>query len=452
MTKTVATPRSQAIDILCEWQSTGQSIDIIKDKQNSFHDQRDNQLTSALVFGVLRQRGHLDWLLGKFSSHPLNKMKPLVLQALRVGLYQLLYMDRIPPSAAINETVQVVKKRGEPKWLCGFVNGLLRNVSRRIAASNLKFDLPPHAKLSHPEWLIKRWQKRWGKEKTAEICCYNNTPAQLTLCINSRKIDRDTFRKKLHNLGITAESGVFSSDALILDDYHGPVVNLCGFEEGLFHVQDEMAQLVVSLLGSFSAGSYLDACAGLGGKTSLLAQKMVEGSHVTAVEPQSGRNLLMQENMARLGLTDRVEIFSADLNSFANSTDKLFRGVLVDAPCSGTGVIRRHPDIRWNRQPDDFVQFQEKQLAIMMDAARLTAPGGVLVYATCSMEPEENEEVVDLFLREQTQFQVETGADYLPPGASGLINSRGFLATTPGADCSDGFFAARLVKEDGGPM
>ncbi len=441
------TPRSAAIDILCEWQETGQSIDLIKERlAPSFSEPRDTQLTAALVFGVLRQCGHLDWILSKFSSHPLSKMKPLTLQALRVGLYQLLYMDRIPASAAINESVQVIKKNRQPKWLSGFVNGLLRNVSRKLESSQMDFDLPLHAKLSHPQWLIDRWLKRWGQEKTEEICLSNNTPAQLCLCVNTSRIEPDTLRHNFQQSGIQADPGLFSPEALILRDYRGPVTNLPGFAEGLFQVQDETAQLVVHLLSPFTPGNYLDGCAGLGGKTSLLAQKMRGNLSITAVEPQAGRSSLLTENLERLGFSAQVTTFAGDIASFHEQTDDLFTGVLIDAPCSGTGVIRRHPDIRWNREPNDFLKFQQKQLNILKTAAKLTKPNGALVYATCSMEPEENEEVITLFLKKQPEFHLENARDFLPGSAEKLVDESGFLKTIPGKNCSDGFFAARLRK------
>ena len=452
MTKTTVknqvTPRSAAIDILCEWQRTGQSIDQIKDKLSpAFSDPRDSQLTTALVFGVLRQCGQLDWLLGKFSSHPLDKMKPLTLQALRVGLYQLLYLDRTPPSAAINETVQVLKNNRQPKWLSGYVNGLLRNIARKIESSQMDFELPLQAKLSHPQWLIDRWLQRWGLEKTTEICLSNNTPAQLCLCVNTSRTEREALRHTFHLAGIEARLGLFSPEALVLPDYRGPVTSLPGFRQGLFQVQDETAQLVVYLLSPFAPGKYLDGCAGLGGKTSLLAQKFPpnEGS-ITAIEPQTGRYALLAENLARLGFSAQVTTFAGDLASFQAQTEDLFTGVLIDAPCSGTGVIQRHPDIRWNREAKDFLKFQQTQLALLQTAAKLTKPGGILVYATCSLEPEENEEVVDLFLKNQSGFAIENAGNFLPATAAGLVDENGFLKTVPGKTCSDGFFAARLGK------
>lgn len=447
MKNSPATPRSLAIDILCQWQETGKSVDQIKNQfTDSLPDQRDNQLAAALVFGVLRQRGHLDWILENFSSHPLHKMKPLTLQALRVGIYQLLYMDRIPASAAINETVQVIKKRRQPKWLSGFVNGLLRNVSRQIESSSLKTDLPRHAKLSHPQWLIDRWQTRLGKQITEEICLSNNTPAQLCLWVNSALTTRPKIQESFHQAGINTEPGLLSPEALLLTDYRGSITTLPGFAQGLFQVQDEIAQLVVYLLTPFPPGNYLDGCAGLGGKTSILAQKLTKESSITAVEPQPGRSRLLAENLTRLGFSQQVKTFAGDIATFSQQTDKLFTGVLVDTPCSGTGVIGRHPDIRWNRSQGDFIEFQKKQLNILATAAKLTAADGILVYATCSMEPEENEDVISLFLQDQTDFKIENAENFVPEPARKLIDPNGFLKTVPGKSCSDGFFAARLRK------
>jgi 16S rRNA (cytosine967-C5)-methyltransferase len=450
MKQSSETPRSLAIDILCEWQKTGRSVDLIKDQFSFvFGDSRDDQLAMALVFGVLRQRGHLDWLLAQFSSHPLAKMKPLTLQALRVGLYQLLFMDRIPASAAINETVRVIKTRRQPKWLSGFVNGLLRNISRGLESSTLESGIPLDARLSHPQWLIDRWLKRYGPKKTEEICLFNNTPAQLCLCVNTVRTDRRALMEKIQHAGILVEEGRYAPEALILPDYRGSVANLPGFAEGLFQVQDEVAQLVVYLFSPFSPGDYLDGCAGLGGKTFLLAQKMREApgdGSITAVEPQASRSALLAENLARLGCAPQIKPFVGEIASFANRPDSPFTGVLIDAPCSGIGVIRRHPDIRWNRKPDDFGQFQNRQRSILKVAAGLTKAGGALVYATCSTEPEENDEVVALFLKDFPEFRIENAKNVLPEPARGLVDENGFLKTIPGKSCSDGFFAALLRK------
>ncbi len=447
-------PRYIAIEILCNWEENRLPVDQIMEKCFSsmiLDDPRDRQLSMSLVYGVIRWQGYLDWVLGDFSKHPLNKMKSRTLQALRVGLFQLLFLDRIPPSAAINETVQALKDMKQPKWLTGFVNGILRSVERQRQNLPTPFNnmpLPESALLSHPEWLIQRWKTRYGNPLTTTICRENNTIAPLCLRTNTSLTSTETLLKKFKKAGLNAEPGKFSPLAIKLVDYHGPVVNIPGFGEGLFQVQDEAAQLITLLLGPLQKEkSYLDGCAGLGGKTSHLAQMLPAESTLVAIEPNKGRVKKLKENLARLRLDTSVTIVEDTIGSLLPVMKEKFDGVLIDAPCSGLGVIRRHPDIRWNRTPEDLLRYQEIQSAILDSAAQLLAPGGTLVYATCSTEPEENEEVIQKFLATHSGFLLSDCRDVLPQNGAHFVDSMGFFKTLPGQDDLDGFFGARLIKK-----
>jgi len=231
-----------------------------------------------------------------------------------------------------------------------------------------------------------------------------------------------------------------------LPGYHGLVTELPGYVEGFFHVQDEMAQLVVLLLGSMEKGSFLDGCAGLGGKTMLMAHKMGTKASLTAVEPQSGRQALLAENLQRAGLSERLTTFAGTLAQLPGQGSGGFDGILIDAPCSGLGVCGRHPDIRWNRQASDLKKFHKTQTGLLSTAAGLLNKGGCLVYVTCSMEPEEDQEVIKAFLESQPNFTLADCRPLLPENATELVDQHGFFQTRPGVNISDGFFAARLEK------
>jgi len=453
MKKSSQGPRYIAIEILCSWEKSRLPIDQVMEKYSPsmvLGDPRDRQLVMSMVYGVIRWQGYLDWVIGEFSKHPLAKMKSRTLQALRVGLFQLFFLDRVPASAAINETVQALKDMKQPKWLTGFANGILRNAERQRQTTPTPFNnmpLPESALLSHPDWLIRRWKNRYGDLLAATICRENNREAHLCLRTNTTLTTADALLKKLKKEGINAEPGKYSPLAVKLIDYHGPAIHIPGFAEGLFQVQDEAAQLVAMLFGPLQKKrSYLDGCAGLGGKTSHLAQMLPLESKLVAIEPNVGRVKKLRENLARLRLETSVTIVEGTVDSLLPDMKEKFTGVLIDVPCSGLGVIRRHPDIRWNRTQGDLLRYQETQTAILESAAQLLAAGGTLVYATCSTEPEENEEVVQKFLAKHPRYSLSDCREVLPEHGTALVDSTGFFRTKPGQDDLDGFFAARLKK------
>ena len=425
-------------------------MDLIRDnilKKAMPDNAKDSPLVTALVYGVLRWQRYLDAILQDFSSHPLHKMKNLTLQSLRVGLFQLCFMDRIPASAAVNETVKALKESRQPKWLTGFVNGVLRNIARQTETLPSPWDnnlMPPAVRLSHPDWLYQRWLVRYGENTATRICTTNNQQAPLVLRVNTKLMTREAFISELEKCGITAQPGIYCPEAVVLSDFRGDIAGLSGYASGTFMVQDEGAQLISLMLGPFDAGNYLDGCAGLGGKTIHLAQLIPGDNQVVAIEPNPMRFKLLQENIKRMGMADRVSCRQSTLADFQDKTDGIFTAILVDAPCSGLGVIRRHPDIRWNRSEDDLQRYQAAQLKLLSEASALLAPGGVLVYATCSIEPEENEEVMAQFLAAQPQFALSS-PPYFPPDAQRFVNNKGLFQTEPD-ETLDGFFAARLVK------
>jgi len=445
------TPRSTAVEVLCLWATTHNSIDSLFHAAIEQLADIDRGLTKSLVYGVLRQKQFLDHIIRGFSKHPLTKMKPRTLMTLRIGVYQLLFLRRIPESAAVNATVNTLKAAGQPAWLIGFVNGILRSVARNRTTLPTPEELagadPPI--LNHPAWLVERWQARFGTETTWTICCGNNSDPSLTLRANGRRTSVPALKTLLAKTGITAQKGLYSPSALRIDSFPGSIVALPGYEQGYFQVQDEAAQLASLLVAPLPGRCrVLDACAGLGGKTSHLAELLPPDGNIIAVEPESRRFGLLRENLHRLGHTEQVRCVRADLHAYAATRPQLFDAILIDAPCSGTGVIRRQPDIRWNRQPEDLSRYQHTQLQLLEIAVSLLNRGGVLVYVTCSLEPEENEDVVQLFLTRFPRFTVHNAADLLPEAARRLVDKAGFFRPSP-ADDVDGFFAARLIDPRG---
>lgn len=438
------TSRQLAVEILLAQEAGGRPLDQVLAEQlarTELPDPRDRQLVMALVYEVLRRRGVLDQVAARYARHPLAGMKPLTLACLRLGICQLLFFDRLPAAAVINETVGVLRAARQPAWLTGFVNAVLRKVAaEKETITGLDDEAADLA--SHPAWLTSRWQARYGEAVTVAICRANNQPAPL--CLRVEQGDPDVLRVSLAQAGIAAAAGRYAPTALRINDYHGRIEELPGYGEGCFQVQDEAAQLVTLLFGPLAPGRYLDACAGLGGKTTQLARQLPVGSELLALEPHPGRLALLRQNLARLG--GKAEIHRMTLAEFAaRPSAGKFQGILLDAPCSGLGVIRRHPDIRWNRQPADLLRYQHQQIALLEQATALLASGGVLVYAVCSMEPEETEAVIDCLLSARPELKLSDPRPRLPAPAGVLVDEAGFFRSRPDQGL-DGFFAARLER------
>ncbi|MDF1615719.1 RsmB/NOP family class I SAM-dependent RNA methyltransferase [Desulfurivibrio dismutans] len=479
-------PRQVALELLVQQEQQGRPLDQVLAEYPPGRwpvDRRDRQLVRALVYEVLRRRGFLDQVLARYAKHPLAKMKPLTLAALRLGLAQLLFFERLPPAAAIDETIRALKAAHQPRWLTGFVNGLLRNTARE--REDLLGQAAQQADwLSVPPWLRQRREQQLGPELARRRSQAENQAPPLVLRVNPVKIQPPELAARLRAAGLEVEEGYLTPAALRLPTYHGRVEELPGFADGWLAVQDEAAQLVTMLLaGAPSADQsatplnttslYLDACAGLGGKTAHLAELLPLGAGLVALEPHAGRFALLGDNLHRLGIKfaqlpphvaseelarrlptsaahqhpvmlgrQTLESFAALLDSA--SVTRPFQGILLDAPCSGLGVVRRHPDIRWNRRPEDLRRYQQQQIALLQKAVELLAPGGMVVYVVCSNEPEENREVIDAVMRRVPGLAITDPRALLPPAAAALVDREGFFRCGPETGL-DGFFAARLT-------
>ena len=401
-----------------------------------------------LVYGVLRNRQYLDRILEILSKTPLHKLDPFVHQALAVGLYQLYFLERIPESAAVNEVINSCKVAKIPKRLHGFVNGILRQSIRqkKHLAQKALTDKNDTVILNHPDWLVKKWQNSFGTKETRRICINNNHEPLLVLRINISRVPLNDFSLMLKQADIDHRPGSYAKDCVVLPDFHGSIPAIPGYKEGFFQVQAEAAQLATELLAPLKPGGhYLDGCAGLGGKTlHLLELGHHSNLHIHAVEPDSRRLTQLKHNLNRLNPDHNLAMHPTSLQDFGSVTSLLFNGILIDAPCSGTGIIGRHPDIRWNRREDDLPGYQQEQLALLEVASKLLRPQGILVYATCSLEPEENQDVITSFLADHPEYKTTDCTPFLPVQAQQFVEN-GFFAPRPSTSI-DGFFAARLQR------
>ena len=457
--KTEKSSRYVAAETLCQLFLRQQPVKPILNKvsQKCSLPTRERALAMNLVFGVLRKRQELDIVLRKLSSVRLKKIQPFVHQALVVGLYQLFFLENIPESAAVNEAVNSCKAAGVPKRLHGFVNGILRNAIRKHEEllELLQQKMESGGLYNHPDWLVERWINQFGQEETSRICTINNEEPKLILRSNGLKISQKELIETLQSNDITVQAGI-APDSIILTDYRGAISELPGYEDGFFQVQDSAAQLASLLLQPIREnGVYLDACAGLGGKTSHMIQLCAKArATVTAVEPDQERSTKFHQNMTRLFSEEEVELHTLTLEEFTLQNTTLFDGVLVDAPCSGTGVIRRHPDIRWNRTENDLLTNHNLQLEILSKAAKTVAPDGILIYATCSLEHEENDDIIELFLQQFPEFSLTDCTEILPSAAHQYLRElqtetqhEGNVFAPHPNEMIDGFFAARLIRQ-----
>lgn len=409
-------------------------------------DQRDRALFTTLVFGVTRWRKRLDWIIGRHSNVLVKKIRPEVQNILRLGLFQIFFLDRIPASAAVNTAVNMTKKTA-PVWTVRFVNGLLRNAIRK--KDDIKFPMAgnnPVAALavsrSFPEWLVKRWLDRFGFEETCALCDAVNNIPPLTIRANTLKIDR----KKLTEL-LTSDVGHIeptgcAPDGLRLGALNTSIDRMQAFKDGLFQVQDEAAQLISLLLHPCPGETVLDACAGFGGKTAHMAQLMNNSGQIMAVDRDQKKLTRLADDMKRMGIVT-VTGRTGDLESPAALPGAgPFDRILLDAPCSGLGVIRRNPDIKWDPSRQDLSRFSARQTSLLESIAPYLKPSGRMVYAVCSMEPEENEAVVSTFLNRHPEFKLVKDYAYLPDAARPLMDARGFFRSFPHCHAMDGFFAA----------
>jgi 16S rRNA (cytosine967-C5)-methyltransferase len=418
----------------------------------------DRGLCQEITYGVVRWQATLDWLIARKTNG--REQKPALQNLLRLGLYQIFWLDRIPDHAAVHETVELAKQNGFGSQ-AGFVNAVLRGYLReqdetQKLLAGLKTSQPALG-WSHPEWLVARWQKRWGIEKTATLLEWNNTPPKTFARVNTLKFGgvdgaRLWSKTQPQHVGQTGDIGndraaaagaphtaapqkmADAGDLLtcwrgenveydfVRRDWleenlvfelksHPPLNSLASFRDGSFYLQDPGTLLAVCRLGPQPGETILDFCAAPGGKTTFIAQLMNNQGRIVAQDVSEERLKWVQENCARLGVTCVETVLPSTLNLQPLTG---FDRVLVDAPCSNTGVMRRRVDLRWRIQPEEIERLSAAQLNLLQQAVTQVKPGGILVYSTCSLEPEENQEVVKQFLGDHADFKLESERELLP--------------------------------------
>ncbi len=441
--------RVAAYDILCAVSAGRADLPTaIAFARAGLHDERDRALAAEIAAGVQRWRAALDHLIVHFSKRAIKRLDPEVVEILRLSAYQLLHLTRVPAAAIVDDAVNLAKRSGKTS-ASGFVNAVLRAISRARAA----LPLPPapadpldrdaalqyfSITLSHPRWLAERWYDRLGYDAAERWLQFDNAPAPLTLRANRLRISPADLAERLKADAIAVSPGAFAPDALIVNEGHP--LRGAGLAEGWFVVQDEASQLVAQLAGDEPDRRVLDACASPGGKTTAIAAAMGGGGLIVACDVRDRRIDLLRRTVGASGAPN-VRIVQADLLQtlpFSRGFDCVF----VDAPCSGLGTLRRDPDIRWRRLARDLPIFADAQRQMLQHAAEAVAPGGRLVYATCSSEPEENEAVADAFLARAPGFEPVDARTAAPDLPAAVIDATGRLRTLPHVHGLEAFFGA----------
>jgi 16S rRNA (cytosine967-C5)-methyltransferase len=442
------TARDIALDVLIaiEQQGSYSNLALANALRRARLDSRDIALTTELVYGTVGRLNTLDYYLAPSLKTPLHKLEPWVRNLLRLTAYQLFYLERIPEFAAINEAVEIAKRRG--RQASGFVNGVLRGVLRKkptitLPAKEKHWQRHVSLEHSHPEWMVHAWVREFGREGTEAICAANNVRPTMVLRVNSHRITRDQLLAELQEQGVNAHPSKVSPYGIVLEEGLD-VTQLPAFREGLCTVQDESSMLVAQALAPEKGMRVLDCCAAPGGKTTHLAELMGDDGEVVAVDIHDHKIELIENIANRLGLSS-IRTQAGDIREVLAEAGTFDR-ILLDAPCSGLGVIRRKPDLKWRKRPEDVTEIAEVQRDLLNTVATALRPGGVLVYSTCTITYEENLNVIQQFLANHPEFEEEGIAPYLPEAVRDMAGDHGYLQLLPQHFDSDGFFIARLRK------
>ncbi len=439
----VSPARAAAFDILLRVeQQNAYASELLHSERLDKLNQTDRGLATELVMGVLRWRSWLDDRIAAASSRSLNKLDLEVLNALRLAAYQLQFLTRVPARAAINESVELVK-RAQKRSAAPFANAVLRKLAevRTVPGEHLAGVTAAvlAREFAHPEWLVERWCVQFGTERALRICEFDQRVPRTILRLDSPEVEQE-----LRGEGIELAPGALVGSARIVSA--GDVTGTNAFRDGRVFIQDEASQLVAALVGTGSR--LLDCCAAPGGKTAALAARNPT-SEIVAAELHSHRADLLRKRVR----APNVQVINADALKLPLSGG--FDRVLADVPCAGTGTLARHPEIKWRLRPQDLHDLHLRQVDILRAALQQLAPGGRAVYSTCSLEHEENEEVVEEVLRHSNEFQLRncreelqrlrTSGELVWTDLDSLL-SKGFLRTIPGVQPCDGFFAAVIER------
>lgn len=436
--------RGVAVKLLNRVERTDAYLDKLLDvelKGSELND-LDKGLLSELVHGVLRWQNKLDWVLNGFSHGSFSKSEINLKNAMRVALYQIFFLDRVPHSAAVNEAVEFIKRlRGDKP--AGLVNAVLRNIIRNIEGIRYperSEDEAQHLAViySHPSWLVRRWLRRFGAEETTKLLMSNNERPELGLRINKLKVEPGRFLTLLEEQQIPYR-GSTHIDYFVRVKTLARIAQMDLFRSGLFTIQDESAALPGILLAPRPGQRIIDMCAAPGGKTTHMAELMQNTGEILAVDRYDAKLNLLRSSCERLGISI-VRFLAVDASTLEGEQAD---GVLLDAPCSGLGTLAKKPDAKWKRDLTDILKLARIQEDLLNAAARLVRPGGAIVYSTCTTEPEENQERIRAFLSAHPEFRLDDARSFV---SQTLVSADGFVETFPHRHGMDGSFAARLVR------
>lgn len=440
----LSTARGTAVKLLSRYESSDSYIDKLLDAElrRSELSTVDKALVTELVNGVIRWLSRIDWILTGFYHGEYSKAMPIVKNSLRIAVYQMLFLNKIPPPAAINESVEIVKQLKSEKH-AGIANGVLRNILRNIHTlrypsreENEVLHVAVHS--AHPQWITKRYIERFGVEEAEALLNANNLRPMLTLRVNTFKTTVADVVAALEAAEIKHEVSAIHPNSIVISSLRD-VRSLPLFTEGMITVQDASASLAIELAKPAPGQLVYDLCAAPGGKAVHAAELMKNQGKVIALEKYESKLHLIAENATRAGV-NIIEPVHGDAREFTPT--ELADVVLVDAPCTGMGTLSKKPDIKWRRTLDDIRKMAAMQLQILSHASELVKVGGCVAYSTCTIEPEENEGVIASFLAKHPNFTIDAAENSLNP----VVCVNGFMQTFPHRHRSDGAFAARLVR------
>ncbi|MGD9581294.1 MAG: 16S rRNA (cytosine(967)-C(5))-methyltransferase RsmB [Vampirovibrionia bacterium] len=407
---------------------------------------KDKALVTELVYGVTRYKLTLDFLLSKVCKKDLKSLSFKLKNILRLGAYQLEF-TRIPAYAAVNSCVEITKQIENVKQT-SLVNGVLRGLIRK--RNDIKFpkiskttDYALSIKYSHPKWLVKRWLDRYGLDSTISLLSYNNMPSQVTINVNTLKSDLNEVLKELEDAHICSNVSEISPNSLKLGN-PGQITKLPGYFDGHWFVQNEVSSLVVDILKPQQDDFVIDMCAAPGTKTIQIANYMNNTGRIIAIDTSKTRLKRVNENCYRLGATN-IECVVDDARIFTLEEGLLADKILVDAPCTNTGVFSKRADARWHRRPKDLAELRVTQAEILSNASKLLKSNGLIVYSVCSIEPEEGIEIINEFLKTNSDFILIDIKEFLPDTLKNAFETK-YVQFLPFEHMTDGFFIACLKK------
>lgn len=404
--------------------------------------EQNRRFLTELVYGVVKTAPTLDWMIKKYVTRAKKSIAPAIWTILQMGFYQLRFMDKVPPSAACNESVNLAKKYGH-QGTVKFVNAVLRSsirIPEKVVYPDKEKNLAAWMSLTyfHPEWLVKRWIKRYGNEDAEQLCRMNNETPPLSLRTNTLKTTRDELCKELEQAGIGYTLSEWTDEGILCTG-HPALGSFMPLQEGKCQVQDESSMLVAHVVAPQAGDVVIDTCSAPGGKTTHMAQLMKNQGKIMAFDIHEHKLAKIEENAERLGISI-IETAAKDALTLPGEWKDKADCVLVDAPCSGLGVLRRKPDSRWRKSEELLTELPKLQLAILSQASECVKAGGTLVYSTCTIEPEENQLVVEAFLKNHPDFVF----DEISCPNKGNAKWIQFL---PHIDHTDGFFLARMRRQ-----